>query len=387
MVCPKCHFALSPFDADCPRCKNFATLGIALPVLAQNAENDLGNVSTLDNLSQAAAQDIVGKSWYSQLDLKDKELENKELEDKEFEKKEFEEKATAAESRSVEKKTAAVMPLANKPLRRTPKQANTPAPAFRPRVPRGSMARLEDMQDAPTIQMHRDETSNLVKRSSFLFGGIAVLAVLSLVVLLSLLISGTGTAAHKPFSTADPTSSVNPMLSRASDLISQADVTQTQFQQSVLTPEVAATSLRSRTLQFQEALRLCRKSQASGQGQSSLILQQQATSGLKQVGSDSSAQAARLLTAEVAKNIARYKGVSLTDEKAASIRSGLRAKCQSALVDCAQSLDSDPKNCVALAERVHAFRHLGDEQSANSALAHALMLCPDNPILLTEKGI
>ena len=382
MVCPKCHFALSPFDVDCPRCRNFATLGIALPVPAQNAENDLGNVSAVDNLSQAAAQDIVGKSWYSQLDLKDKELEDKELEEKEFEDQE-----AAAESRSVEKKTAITPPLASKPLRPAPKQTITPAPVFRPRVPRGSMACQEDMQDAPTIQMHRDETSNLVKSSSFLFGGIAALAVLSLVVLLSLLIFGTGTAAHKSSTTANPTLSADPMLSRASDLISQANATQIQFQQSDLTPEIAANSLHSRTLQYQEALRLCRGSQASGRGQSSLILQQLATSGLKQVESDSSAQAARLLTGEVAKNIALYKGASLSDEKAASIRMGLRAECQSALVDCAQSLDIDPKNCVALAERVHAFRHLGDEQSANSTLAHALMLCPDNPILLKEKGI
>jgi len=143
----------------------------------------------------------------------------------------------------------------------------------------------------------------------------------------------------------------------------------------------------SRTLQYQEALRLCRKSQALGQGQSLLLLQQQATSGLKQVESDASAQAAWFLTGEVARYIARYKGVPLTNEKAASIRTGLRAKCQSALVDCAQFLAADPENCVALAERVHAFRHLGDEQSANSALTHALMLCPDNPILLMEKGI
>ena len=348
-------------------------LGIALPVTvpAQNAENDLGNGSTVDNLSQSATQDAVGKPWYSQLDLKEKGLEEEELEDQE----------AATESRSVEKKTATTPPLARKPLRPAPKQTITPAPVFRPRVPRRSMACQEDMQDAPTIQMHPTERSSFVKSPSFLFGGIAALAVLSLVVLLSLLIFGTGTAAHKSSTTA------NPMLSRASELISQANATQTQFQQSGLTPEVAATSLRSRTLQFQEALRLCRKSQASGQGQSSLILQQQATSGLKQVESDSSAQAARLLTGEVAKNIALYKGASLSDEKAASIRMGLRAECQSALVDCAQSLDIDPKNCVALAERVHAFRHLGDEQSANSTLTHALMLCPDNPILLTEKGI
>jgi len=249
------------------------------------------------------------------------------------------------------------------------------------------MACQEDMQDAPTIQMHPAERSSFVKSPSFLFGGIAALAVLSLVVLLSLLIFGTGTAAHKSSTTANPTLSADPMLSRASDLISQANATQIQFQQSDLTPEIAANSLHSRTLQYQEALRLCRGSQASGRGQPSLILQQQATSGLKQVESDSSAQAARLLTGEVAKNIARYKGASLSDEKAASIRMGLRAECQSALVDCAQSLDIDPKNCVALAERVHAFRHLGDEQSANSTLTHALMLCPDNPILLTEKGI
>ncbi len=367
MECPKCHFALSPFDADCPRCKNFATLGFALPapVAAQNAETDLDDVNTADNLNQAASPDTVGKPWYSQLDLADQGLKDK---------------GSDVESRAVETKTATAPPLASKLVRTIPPQTITPAPVFMPRVPRRSIAQ-PDIQDAPTIRMSSAKTSSFGKSKSFLFGGIAVLAVLCLVVLLILLIFETGATARKP------SAPVNPMLSRAIDLISQANATKIQFQQSDLTPEDAAISIHSRTMQYQEALRLCRASQASDEAQMSLQIQQEATVGLRQVEADASAQAARLLTAEVAKSIAQYKGATLTNEQAASIRTSLRAKCQAALADCDQSFHDDPTNSVALAERVHAFRHLGDEKSADSALARALILRPDNSILLSEKGI
>ena len=371
MVCPKCHFALLPFDADCPRCRNFAALGIDLPVPTHTAESILSNTSPLDNRSKAEPQDTAGNQWYSQLDLEDERLENEGLEDKE----------AVANRRFVVTKTVTMPPSARKPVRPIPRQAISPSPIFKPRVPRASMACQENMQDVSTIQFHPAETSSFVQIPPFLFASVALLAALGLVILLSSPIFRTGTTARNPSITT------NPMLLRASDLISQANATRTQFQQSELTPEIAANSLHLRTLQYQEALRMCQASQASGQAQSSLLIQQQAASGLKQVESDSWAQVARVLTAEVTKDIARYKGASLTDEKAASIRTSLRAKCQAALVDCAQSLDADPVNSVALVERVHAFRHLGDEQSANSALAHAILLCPGNPILLPEKGI
>ena len=367
MECPKCHFALSPFDADCPRCKNFATLGIALPapVAAQNTKADLGDVNTADNLIQAASPDTVGKPWYSQLDLSDQGLEDK---------------GSDVVSRAVETKTATSPHLARKLVRTIPPLAITPAAIFIPRVPRRSIAQ-QDIQDAATTQMSPAETSSLGKSTSFLYGGIAVLGGLSLVVLLLLLIFEAGTTTRKPSPPA------NSMLSRASDLITQANATQTQFQQIDLTPEIAATSLHSRTMQYNESLRLCRGSHASGDEQMSLFIQQKAANGLKQVEADSSAQAARYLTAEVAKSIAQYKGAKLTNGQAASIRTSLRAKCQAALVDCDHSLHDDPTNSVALAERIHAFRHLGDEKSADSALARALILRPDNSILLREKSI
>lgn len=88
------------------------------------------------------------------------------------------------------------------------------------------------------------------------------------------------------------------------------------------------------------------------------------------------------MIAEVAESITVYKGQTLTDEQAAT----LRAKCHSALSDCTQSLQSDPDNSVALAEGVLALRCLGDTKSADAAFAQAITLCPNNPVLLVAKG-
>ncbi len=179
----------------------------------------------------------------------------------------------------------------------------------------------------------------------------------------------------------------SPQLTQASQLIAQADADAAQFQQTDLMPEQAAASLQTRTTQYQEAQRLCQTARSSGADQSTLSRDQQAAvRGLHQVQADTEAQSARLLTAEIGASIALYKQQTLTDAQAARIRAKLRTDGEAALADCVGALKEDPANAVAWASRVRALRFLGEPKVADAALAHALTLAPDNPILLTLGG-
>jgi tetratricopeptide (TPR) repeat protein len=177
----------------------------------------------------------------------------------------------------------------------------------------------------------------------------------------------------------------SPQLTKASQLITQADADAARFQQTELTPEQADTSLQTRTTQYQEAQRLCQLALALGADHQTATGDQQGVArGLHQVQADKEAQSARLLTAEIGASIALYKHQVLTDAQATHIRAKLRTDCGAALADCADALKDDPANAVAWAARVRALRFMGEAKAADAALAHALTLAPGNPVLLTQ---
>lgn len=74
MVCPKCQYSLTPFDVDCPRCRNFASLGIAVPALPQTAGDSEAKPTIPDtaaNIGQSTPIVAIDEPWYSKLDLED----------------------------------------------------------------------------------------------------------------------------------------------------------------------------------------------------------------------------------------------------------------------------------------------------------------------------
>ena len=380
MVCPKCHYALSPFDADCPRCRNFATLGIGVPDLPQTAgeiEDEPTIPNTAANAGQSTPTGTAEEPWYSKLDL-----ENEKLSD---EKASGDKPAQETVAKPVEIVSAVsplpievLAPSAPKPVMAA---MSMPAPAVVTSVVKQPEIREIPAYEPPTYpvptytpRIDNTQKNKLDKKAVFLLGGFAVLAGLVFVII------RTQVAAHAQQTKASQ------LLTQAKGLIAQANANTIQFQQVELTPEQADESLHTRTAQYQEALRLCRVSESLHGGETAFGLKSAAVTGLQRTQADTEAQSARVLTAQVTESISFYKGRTLTDEQAASIRATLRAKCQLALADCAQTLQSDPDNSVALTERVRALRYLGDTKSADAAFAQAITLCPNNPVLLAAKG-
>ncbi len=383
MVCPKCHYALSPFDADCPRCRNFATLGIVVPDLPQ-AVGEVEAAPTIPNTAvngnQSTPTGTAEEPWYSNLDL-----ENEKPSDEEASEAKPAQETVAKPDEIV----SAVSPLtieafAHSALEPVLASMSKPSPAVltstvkRPAI-RETPVHVPPTYPSPTYtpridNAQKNKKQKLNKKVVFLWGGFAVLAGLAFVII------RTQAAAHAQQTKASR------VLTQAKGLIAQANANAIQFQQVELTPQQADVSLHTQTAQYQEALRLCRASEWLHGGETALGLKSAAVTGLQRTQADTTAQAARVLTAQVAESISLYKGRTLTDEQAASIRATLRAKCQLALADCTQTLQSDPDNSVALAQRVLALRYLGDTKSADAAFIQAITLCPNNPVLLAAKG-
>ena len=360
MVCPKCHFALSPFDVDCPRCRNFAALGIAVPALPQTAGDSEAEPTIPDtaaNIGQSTPVVATDEPWYSKLDLGDE-----------------------ISSVGVASKAEPAQEIVAKPVEIVSTVSPSPAEVSRPFASNAtSMSKPPPTRPAPiytpsNANKAQKSKQGLDKKVVFLLSGFAVFLGLAFIVLRTL------AATHVQQTKA------NQFLIQAKGLIAQAQANVIQFQQTELTPTQAAKVLHTGTAKYQKALRLCHAAQLMDGGEKVLGLESVAVIGLRRIQADTEAQAARVLIAEVAESITAYKGKTLTDEQATSIRATLRTKCHSALADCTQSLQSDPDNSVALAERVLALRYLGDTKSADSAFAQAITLCPNNPVLLVAKG-
>ena len=369
MVCPKCHFALSPFDADCPRCKNFAALGIAVPALPQTAGDSEAEPTipdTATNIGQSTPVVAADEPWYSKLDLGD-------------EKSSAGVASKAEPAQEIVAKPDEIVSTA-KPAEIVSTISPSPVEVSRPFASNAaSMSKPPPIRPAPiytpsNANKAQKSKQRLDKKVVFLLSGLAVFLGLAFVVIRTL------AATHVQQTKA------NQLHIQAKGLIAQAQANAIQFQQTELTPTQAAKVLHTGTAKYQEALRLCHAAQLMDGGEKALGLESVAVIGLRRIRADTEAQAARVLIAEVAESITVYKGQTLTDEQAASIRATLRAKCHSALADCTQSLQSDPHNSVALAERVLALRYLGDTKLADSAFTQAITLCPNNPVLLTAKG-
>ena len=360
MVCPKCHFALSPFDVDCPRCRNFAALGIAVPALPQTAGDSEAEPTIPDtaaNIGQSTPVVATDEPWYSKLDLGD-EISSVGVASKAEPAQEIVAKPAEIVSTVFPSPAEVSRPFASNAASMSKPPPTRPAPIYTPSNPNKA----------------KKSKQRLDKKVVFLLSGFAVFLGLAFVVLRTL------AATHVQQTKA------NQLLIQATGLIAQAQANVIQFQQTELTPTQAAKVLHTGTAKYQKALRLCHAAQLMDGGEKVLGLESVAVIGLRRIQADTEAQAARVLIAEVAESITAYKGQTLTDEQATSIRATLRTKCHSALADCTQSLQSDPDNSVALAERVLALRYLGDTKSADSAFAQAITLCPNNPVLLASKG-
>ena len=387
MVCPKCHFALSPFDVDCPRCRNFAALGIAVPALPQTAGDSEAEPTIPDtaaNIGQSTPVVATDEPWYSKLDLGDEissvGVASKAEPAQEIVAKPVEIVSTAKPVEIVSTAKPAEIVSTAKPAEIVSTISPSPIEVSRPFASNAaSMSKPPPTRPAPiytpsNANKAQKSKQRLDKKVVFLLSGFAVFLGLAFVVLRTL------AATHVQQTKA------NQLLIQAKGLIAQAQANAIQFQQIELTPTQAAKVLHTGTAKYQEALRLSHAAQLIDGGEKVMDLESVAVIGLRRVQADTEAQAARVLIAEVAESITAYKGKTLTDEQAASIRATLRTKCHSALADCTQSLQSDPDNSVALAERVLALRYLGDTKSADSAFAQAITLCPNNPVLLAAKG-
>jgi len=295
MECPKCSYALSAFDVDCPRCRNFAANGIVVPSIqepAQAKETEPNEANSATNLSQNPP--ATGEAWYSKLDLDDKEPV-----------------------------VEASQPIESKPSDGQHSSQMLPINPAATQVAEPSLGiRYTQPHKPPAIQPRPDETQGSTKPAAFIISGLAACVILGLLVI---------------WIVAKPSA----MSSNGNQIFSQHN------------------NLSVKASSRQEL----------------------------QAEADAKAQAAQSLNAEVAYSIARYKGQALTDEQAASIRESLRTKCHLSLRDCAQSLQKDPANVLALAEKVRALRYLGKAKPADIALSSALALYPNNPLLLAERNV
>ena len=367
MECPKCQYALSPFDVDCPRCKKFAELGIAVPTLSSPAnpvEADAALPSAANEVSVSTQSAVSTELWYSKLDLMD---EGAATED-----------ATPSRGENVASEKLAVPQssgtVSASPAPKVVREPISPSRVKSTMSAKGSNTQIKPVEVLPPAALLPKERQGLGKNHLFVLGSFVIV---SGIVWFAI---HAGAASHNQHAKAGR------ILAEAKELVAQANVTTAQFQQVDFTPEAANNFLRLRTLQYQKAAQLCQSVKSPDTMQTATSVEAAAARGLYEVQADTKAQTARALTAQVAEEIAHYKRLTLTDQQAASIRAELRAKCQSALNDCTQSLQTDPANAVAHAERVRALRYLGDAKSADASLTDALQVCPSNPILLSLKG-
>ncbi len=294
MECPKCSYALSAFDMECPRCRNFAANGIVVPNVQGHAQTKEAELYPTTDSSQTASAIATGELWYSKLNLDDKEPVS--------------EAAQPTASKSVEGQyISPVLPT-------NPAATQVAEPSLG--------VRYTQPYKPPAIQPRPDETQGSTKPAAFIISGLAACVILGLLVIW-IVAKSSVTSSNK-----------NQIFSQHNN------------------PSVEASSRQE-----------------------------------LQAEADAKAQAAQSLNTEVAGSIAHYKGQSLTDEQAASIRESLRTDCQSSLRDCAESLQKDPTNALALAEQVRALRYLGRAKSADAALSSALALLPNNPLLLAERSV
>lgn len=383
MVCPKCHYALSPFDADCPRCRNFATLGIVVPDLPQAVGEDEASPTipnTTVNGNQSTPTNTAEEPWYSKLDLENEKPSDEEA----SEAKPSQETVAKPDEIAYSVSPLPIGAFAHSAREPVSASMSKPSPVVLTSIVRQPETRETPVHVPPTYPVstytpridnaQKNKKQKLNKKMVFLWGGFAVLAGLGFIIIC------TQAAVHAQQTKASQ------VLTQAKGLIAQANANTIQFQQVELTPQQADVSLHTRAAQYQEALHLCRVSELLYSGESALGLKSAAFTGLRHTQADTKAQMARVLTTQVAESISLYKGRTLTDEQAASIRATLQAKCHLALADCAQTLQSDPDNSVALAERVLALRYLGDTKSADTAFTQALTLCPNNPVVLAARG-
>lgn len=292
MECPKCQYALSDFDINCPRCKNFADLGLSVP--ASSIVEEAG-----------APESPVGseKAWYSKLDLMDADL-------------------AADPAPSVQEDSHPIVPSV--PL-------ISPVPQFQ-RLP------------------SRSVSTPVLKASS----SPVITPVLSGVL---------------------PGGDTNPLP------ISMPAASSHTKRRAGKTPTFAVAGL---AVAVGAIWFVVHSDIVSHEPQAESSRMREAQKTVAQAASK--AQAASALVSEVANSITYDKSLTLTDQQAAALRTGLRAKCRSALDDCAQALQADPRNVAALAARVRALRYLGDAKSADISLSNALKTRPNNPLLLELKG-
>lgn len=367
MECPKCQYALSPFDVDCPRCKKFAELGIAVPTLSSSAPSVETHTSLLvppsENSTSTQSAGSV-EPWYAKLDLMD-------------------ECAAAGDAVPSNDENSAPKKLPSPQVHGTVSASPSPKFVRESALPLRVKSMMPvEVLNTPTKPAEVLPPATLLPKERQGFSKNSVFALGSLVIVCST----AWLAIHAGSISHDRHTKAGRMLAEAKELVTQANVTTSQFQQVDLAPEAARESLQLRTLQYQKAEQLCQSAKSLDAMQTSTSVKAATTRGLYKVRADTKAQTARALTAQVAEEITHYKSLTLTDQQAASIRAKLRAECQSVLGDCAQSLQTDPANPVALAERVRALRYLGDAKSADASLTDALQVCPSNSILLSLKG-
>ena len=294
MECPKCRYALSAFDVNCPRCKNFADLGLPVPNLSATA-------SSLDNNSAPSTVETIGlpepaeseKAWYSKLDLMDAKPATEDAAPA------VQENLPPIISSTPQFQSLSSQLAVSKPI---PKAIFIPSPAPNNARPGGdAVSRPAVISAAPAPIRGKADSIRIFAAISF---AAAVGAVWFVV---------------HPKTVSREQQAKSSWINASHNPVAQADI---------------------------------------------------------------KAQAAGVLVSEVATSIAYDKTLTLTDQQAAILRTGLRAKCRSALADCAQALQADPSNAAALAARVRALRYLGDAKSADISLSNALKTCPDNPVLL-----
>ena len=410
MQCPKCGYVLTPFEVDCPRCKIFDWL-VSVPPEAptdgsQNAAagNDADGPAVSPSIPLAVELEGEDKKPATALiscPLCQHPVSPRALQcpncghpmtpaspslgvlKPEVMKPVIAAKPDAAIQPVAAKNPVALVPPVREllpPIQRVVPVSPPSRPSVTPAAAVPQAAAPRELPLAPAGELRPEPQSLHEARTSYkplAFVAITLAVVtLSLWLILSLSKAGRNHSAE-----------ASPQLTRASQLILQADADAARFQQTDLTPDQAAASLQTRTTQYQEVQRICQAAFLSGVDRVTASRDQQAaTSGLHQVQTDTEAQSARLLTAEIGASIALYKRQTLTDAQAAQIRAKLRTDSEAALADCADALKEDPANAVAWASRVRALRFMGEAKAADAALARALTLVPGSPILLTQGG-
>ena len=357
MKCPKCHYALSPFEIICPRCINFANLGIDNTVLSL-PEQTVESSSNISDASFDVSQ--TDQPWYSKLDLDDNNPVAEIVTEPD--------KIEPAYASHIE----SLQGLINTKVVTISEPSGSP------------VTKIVDSQRMIAGRTPVYPPSNIVPRSKnrkrfnifpfILLGSLLTMGVVLIV------------ARNKYTLYIRHTRAIQ-VIKQADNILIQANASAAHFQQVELDPQQSIESFQLRTYHFQEAMRLCKAIQMLGYEQQVTGLEQDAGLGLRQVQADKEAQYARLLNASVATSITHYKRQVLTNEEAAQIRTTLQTECQTALTHVSTSLQYDPANAVALSQRVRTMRYMGDSVPAKVSLAHAILLCPNNPILSAEARI